>query len=57
MDALDDESKRQLVKEACVKAFADEFIQALPQGYDTTVGERGSSEYSIHSEFQPWAQC
>jgi ATP-binding cassette subfamily B protein len=35
-DANDDE-----VYEAAKAAFADEFILALPQGYDTPVGERG----------------
>ncbi len=29
------------VHEACIAAFADEFIRALPQGYDTDLGERG----------------
>jgi ABC-type multidrug transport system fused ATPase/permease subunit len=33
--------KLQLVKEACEEAFADEFIQKLPEGYDTVVGESG----------------
>ncbi|KAG9035874.1 GTPase-activating protein [Tulasnella sp. UAMH 9824] len=36
-----EEEKFQRVKEACVKANADSFIQKLPQGYDTLVGERG----------------
>jgi ATP-binding cassette, subfamily B, bacterial len=35
-DASDDE-----VKAAAVDAFADEFIRALPEGYDTFLGERG----------------
>jgi ATP-binding cassette subfamily B protein len=29
------------VKKACRAAFADEFIDRLPQGYDTDLGERG----------------
>ncbi|MDB5801619.1 MAG: transporter [Rhodocyclales bacterium] len=29
------------VREACVAAYADEFIRALPQGYDSDLGERG----------------
>jgi ATP-binding cassette subfamily B (MDR/TAP) protein 1 len=28
-------------KDACVKANADGFINAMPNGYDTVVGERG----------------
>jgi ATP-binding cassette, subfamily B (MDR/TAP), member 1 len=33
--------KRDLVEEACKEAFAHDFITALPQGYDTMVGESG----------------
>lgn len=33
--------KETLVKEACKEAFADEFIQKLPEGYSTLVGENG----------------
>ena len=29
------------VRAACVAAFADEFIERLPDGYDTDLGERG----------------
>ena len=36
-----DEKIRSLVEEACVEAFADEFIQRLPKKYDTLVGESG----------------
>ncbi|HTV92058.1 MAG TPA: ABC transporter ATP-binding protein [Verrucomicrobiae bacterium] len=36
LDASDDE-----VRHAAIEANADEFIQTLPQGYDTEVGERG----------------
>ena len=36
-DATDEE-----VKAAAKLANADEFIQRLPQGYDTVLGERGS---------------
>jgi ATP-binding cassette subfamily B (MDR/TAP) protein 1 len=39
---LPEEDKRRLVKEACVEANADAFIEALPEGYDTVVGERAS---------------
>ncbi|KAF7164596.1 hypothetical protein CNMCM5623_009053 [Aspergillus felis] len=41
MDLLPEAEKRKLVREACIQAFADEFIQALPEKYDTLVGERG----------------
>ncbi|KAH6998433.1 P-loop containing nucleoside triphosphate hydrolase protein [Ilyonectria sp. MPI-CAGE-AT-0026] len=37
-----DEKKRELVKEACKEAFADEFIDKLPEGYDTIVGDSGA---------------
>ncbi|KAL1963409.1 hypothetical protein VTN77DRAFT_8425 [Rasamsonia byssochlamydoides] len=36
-----EEVKRELVKGACKEAFADEFIERLPQGYSTIVGEGG----------------
>ncbi|KAM0278392.1 hypothetical protein ACHAQH_005214 [Verticillium albo-atrum] len=37
-----EEVKRQLVKEACQESFADEFIDRLPDGYDTQVGDSGA---------------
>ncbi|OGM49708.1 hypothetical protein ABOM_001908 [Aspergillus bombycis] len=37
-----EERKRALVKEACQEAFADEFIDRLPLGYDTKVGDGGA---------------
>jgi ATP-binding cassette, subfamily B (MDR/TAP), member 1 len=40
MDSLPEEDTRQLVKEACIEANADSFIQGLAEGYDTKVGER-----------------
>ena len=43
MDKYSESEKRELVRQACVKAYADEFIQRLPRGYDTRVGERGGS--------------
>ncbi|KAL4892052.1 P-loop containing nucleoside triphosphate hydrolase protein [Aspergillus ambiguus] len=33
--------KKELIKSACEEAFAAEFIQRLPEGYDTIVGENG----------------
>jgi ABC-type bacteriocin/lantibiotic exporter with double-glycine peptidase domain len=36
-----EEEKREIVKKAAIVANADQFIQALPDGYDTIVGERG----------------
>ena len=37
-----EERQRELVKEACVESFADEFVDRLPAGYDTQVGESGT---------------
>ena len=34
---------RQAVLEAARKAFVDEFVQELPNGYETVVGERGAT--------------
>ncbi|WEW57796.1 multidrug-resistance transporter mdr5 [Emydomyces testavorans] len=42
MDKYDEEKKKGLVREACIEANADEFIQEFPNGYNTVVGERGS---------------
>ncbi len=39
-DATKDE-KMVMVKKACREAYADEFIDRLPDGYDTMVGESG----------------
>jgi ATP-binding cassette subfamily B (MDR/TAP) protein 1 len=36
-----EEEKFLLIKEACVKANADGFVNKLPMGYDTVVGEKG----------------
>ena len=41
MDSLPEVDKRELVRQACIQAFADDFIQDLPDKYDTLVGERG----------------
>ena len=38
---LPEDEQFKLIQEACVKANADSFIQKLPDGYDTLVGERG----------------
>ncbi|KAI5465862.1 P-loop containing nucleoside triphosphate hydrolase protein [Mariannaea sp. PMI_226] len=37
-----EEAKLELVKEACKEAFADEFIDKLPEGYNTVVGDSGA---------------
>lgn len=37
-----DEVKLKLVKEACAESFADEFIDRLPDGYNTQVGDSGA---------------
>ncbi|KAJ5832960.1 hypothetical protein N7474_001271 [Penicillium riverlandense] len=37
-----DSVKAELVENACKEAFADEFIERLPKGYDTIVGENGT---------------
>ncbi|KAF3483014.1 multidrug resistance protein [Arthroderma uncinatum] len=39
---LDEEKRRELVRQACIESNADTFIQGFPKGYDTVVGERGS---------------
>ncbi|KAG8168507.1 hypothetical protein KVR01_001256 [Diaporthe batatas] len=36
------EEKRRLVEAACHEAFAHEFINRLPEGYDTKVGDGGA---------------
>ena len=36
-----DEEKFKLIRDACIKSNADDFVTKLPQGYDTMVGERG----------------
>ena len=37
-----EEVKRELVKNACAESFADEFIDRLPDGYETQVGDSGT---------------
>ena len=38
---LDDKAKRERIIDAARQANADGFISALPEGYDTLIGERG----------------
>jgi ATP-binding cassette, subfamily B (MDR/TAP), member 1 len=38
---LPDKEKLELVKKACKDAYADEFIQQMPQGYHTILTEQG----------------
>ncbi|KAG8896650.1 GTPase-activating protein, partial [Tulasnella sp. 408] len=38
---LPEDEKFNLIKDACIKANAHSFIEKLPLGYDTMVGERG----------------
>ncbi|KAL2836897.1 P-loop containing nucleoside triphosphate hydrolase protein [Aspergillus pseudodeflectus] len=40
-EAEAEEVKKKLVVQACEEAFADEFVQRLPLGYSTIVGEGG----------------
>jgi ATP-binding cassette subfamily B (MDR/TAP) protein 1 len=37
---LPEAEQRALVQKACKSAYADEFIERLPKGYDTQIGER-----------------
>ncbi|RWA13736.1 hypothetical protein EKO27_g1339 [Xylaria grammica] len=41
MENETEDRKKELVREACKEAFADEFIDRLPDGYDTPVGDSG----------------
>jgi len=41
LEHASDDEKRTAVQRACKMANADQFIQNLPDGYNTVVGERG----------------
>ncbi|KAI0482659.1 P-loop containing nucleoside triphosphate hydrolase protein [Xylariaceae sp. FL0804] len=41
-EGASEERKRELVRAACREAFADEFIDRLPRGYETQVGDSGT---------------
>ncbi|KAL7902887.1 multidrug resistance-type transporter protein [Trichoderma sp. SZMC 28014] len=41
-ESISEEQKRELVTQACKEAFADEFINKLPMGYETPVGDGGT---------------
>ncbi|KAK3950540.1 P-loop containing nucleoside triphosphate hydrolase protein, partial [Pseudoneurospora amorphoporcata] len=42
MADLSDEEKQRLVEDACRAAYAHEFIEKLPERYQTQIGQRGS---------------
>jgi ATP-binding cassette, subfamily B (MDR/TAP), member 1 len=42
MADLPDEEKQKLVEDACKAAYAHEFVERLPKGYQTQIGERGA---------------
>ncbi|CAJ2500962.1 Uu.00g038150.m01.CDS01 [Anthostomella pinea] len=40
--SVPEERQKELVREACKESFADEFIDRLPHGYETLVGDSGT---------------
>ncbi|KAK7970007.1 hypothetical protein PG988_009080 [Apiospora saccharicola] len=42
LDGQSEERRRELIIEACKESFADEFIDRLPDGYNTIVGDGGA---------------
>ncbi|KAL5380596.1 hypothetical protein DPSP01_007659 [Paraphaeosphaeria sporulosa] len=38
---VETKEKRRLIEQACIEAYAHEFITALPEGYETQVGDNG----------------
>ncbi|KAK7951026.1 ABC transporter BEA3 [Apiospora aurea] len=42
LDGQSEERKSELIIEACKESFADEFIDRLPDGYNTIVGDGGA---------------
>ncbi|KAH7139981.1 P-loop containing nucleoside triphosphate hydrolase protein [Dactylonectria estremocensis] len=42
LEDIPEAQKRELVREACGEAYAEEFINRLPDGYETRVGDGGA---------------
>ncbi|KAI0401024.1 P-loop containing nucleoside triphosphate hydrolase protein [Xylaria palmicola] len=42
MEDVTEDQRKKLVEEACKEAFADEFVDRLPDRYDTLVGDNGT---------------
>lgn len=41
INSLSEVEKREFVRQACIQGYADDFIQELPDKYNTQVGDRG----------------